>query len=178
MTKIGKNPIQIPATVDVKVADMTITVKGPLGTLSRHYHEGVQVAVEGGFLTVTPANSSKLSRSLWGTTAAHVKNMIKGVNEKYTKKLEIQGVGYKVEMQGKNLKFALGFSHPVIVPIPAGIDVAVEKNVLTITGIDKDALGQFAASVRANKKPEPYKGKGIRYQGEYVRSKQGKKAVG
>jgi large subunit ribosomal protein L6 len=178
MSKIGKNPIQIPDKTDVSVADGVITVKGPLGTVSRPYVDGVLVAVEGGNVMVTPKNTSKFSRSLWGTTASHVKNMIKGVTTKYEKKLELQGVGYKVELQGTNLKLSVGFSHPVMVPVPQGVTVVVEKTLMTITGIDKDAVGQFAANVRAVKKPEPYKGKGIRYVGEYVREKQGKKAVG
>lgn len=177
MSKIAKNPIAIPDKTDVSVAGTTVIVKGPLGTLSRTV-AGVTVTVDGKSVVVAPVGTTKLARSLWGTTASHLKNMIAGVNAKYEKKLELQGVGYKVEAQGKNLKFAVGFSHPVLVPIPEGIEVKVEKNIITITGIDKDAVGQFAARVRAIKKPEPYKGKGIRYQGEYVREKQGKKAVG
>ena len=191
MSKIGKNPIPIPATATVTVAGDTITVTGPLGEVSRAYAEGVAVTVGDRVVTVVPADDSKASRSLWGTTASHVKNMIKGVHTKYEKKLELQGVGYKVELQparpddpghsgggGKALKFSVGFSHPVIVPIPASIAVVVEKNQMTVIGVDKEAVGQFAAVVRAVKKPEPYKGKGIRYLGEYIREKQGKKAVG
>jgi large subunit ribosomal protein L6 len=190
MSKIGKNPISIPDKTDVSIADGTITVKGPLGAVSRAYVDGVSVVVENDTVMVTPKNNSKFSRSLWGTTASHVKNMIKGVHAKYEKKLELQGVGYKVELQparpddsgrsggGTNLKFSVGFSHPVVLPVPDGIAVTVEKTLMTVTGIDKDAVGQFAANIRAVKKPEPYKGKGIRYVGEYVREKQGKKAVG
>ena len=178
MSKIGKNPITIPTATEVVVGGGTMTVKGPLGSVSRSYADGVTVAVEDGTVIVQPKNTSKLSRSLWGTTASHLKNMIKGVNAKYEKKLELQGVGYKVELQGTDLKFSVGFSHPVMLPIPDGIKVTVEKNVISVSGIDKDAVGQFAANVRAVKKPEPYKGKGIRYSGEYVREKQGKKAVG
>lgn len=179
MSKIGKNPIAIPEKTDVSVTGGTITVKGPLGTVSRTYVDGVQVVVESDTIMVTPKNSSKFSRSLWGTTASHIKNMIRGVHVPYEKKLELQGVGYKVESQGgKILKFLVGFSHPVGLPVPDGIAVTVEKALITITGIDKDAVGQFAANIRAVKPPEPYKGKGIRYVGEYVREKQGKKAVG
>lgn len=178
MSKIGKNPIPIPEKTDVSVANGTITVKGPLGAVSRAYVSEVAVAVESGTVVVTPKSNSKFSRSLWGTTASHVQNMIKGVHSKYEKKLELQGVGYKVELQGTNLKLSVGFSHPVIVPVPPGVTIVVEKNLMTISGVDKDMVGQFAANVRAIKKPEPYKGKGIRYQGEYVREKQGKKAVG
>ncbi len=177
MSKIGKNIIAVPDKTTVSVAGSTVSVKGPLGELTRTMHDTVTVAVEEGGVTVKPQGTTKLARSLWGTTAAHIKNMIAGVNKKYEKKLEIQGVGYKVELQGKALKFALGFSHPVVTPIPSGVDVAVDKNFITMTGIDKEQVGQFAADVRSLKKPEPYKGKGIRYVGEYVRQKQGKKAV-
>jgi large subunit ribosomal protein L6 len=177
MSRIGKNAISIPEKTDVTVADGMLTVKGPLGSISKPVHEFVTITVADGKVTVTPKNSSKLSRSLWGTYASHVKNMIKGVNTKYEKKLELQGIGYRVELQGKSLKFIVGFSHPVLLPIPENVSVAVDKNNMTVSGIDKDAVGQFAADIRFVKKPEPYKGKGIRYEGEYVRQKQGKKAT-
>lgn len=177
MSRIGKNAIQIPDKTTVLVDGSSVVVKGPLGELKKPLHTSVTVSVSGNEVQVSPINTSKLTRSLWGTFASHIKNMIAGVNKKYEKKLELQGVGYKVELQGKVIKFALGFSHPVLVDIPAGIDVAVEKNNITVSGIDKELVGQFAANVRALKKPEPYKGKGIRYVGEYVRQKQGKKAV-
>jgi large subunit ribosomal protein L6 len=175
MSKIGKNPIAIPDNTTVTIADGVLTIKGPLGTVSKPVHSMVTVAVADNAVTVTPKNTSKLSRSLWGTYGAHVKNMIAGVNKKYQKKLSLEGIGYRVELQGKNLKFLVGFSHPVLLPIPEGLEVAVEKNLMTVTGIDKESVGQFAANIRAVKKPEPYKGKGIRYEGEYVRQKQGKK---
>jgi len=177
MSKIGKNLIPVPDKTDVSVADGVVTVKGPLGTLSKPIHSMVTISVADKQVSVVPVNKSKLGRSLWGTFAAHVKNMIAGVNKKYEKKLTLEGIGYRVELQGKNLKFLVGFSHPVLLPVPAGIEVAVEKNAMTVTGIDKDAVGQFAANIRAVKKPEPYKGKGIRYEGEYVRQKQGKKVT-
>lgn len=177
MSRIGKNAIPVPDKTTVSVADGVMTVKGPLGELSKPVHTAVSVSVDAGSVQVAPLNNSKLARSLWGTFASHIRNMIHGVNTKYQKQLEIQGVGYKVELQGKSLKFALGFSHPVIVPIPDGLEVVVEKNIITISGIDKEQVGQFAANIRAYKKPEPYKGKGIRYVGEYVRQKQGKKSV-
>lgn len=177
MSKIGKNPIVIPEKTEVSVASNVITVKGPLGSITKTIHRLVSVVVENREVKVSPANNSKLSRSLWGTFGAHVKNMISGVNKKFEKKLELQGIGYRVELSGKNLKFLVGFSHPVMLAIPAGVDVAVEKNNITVSGIDKDEVGQFAANIRAVKKPEPYKGKGIRYEGEYVRQKQGKKAA-
>ncbi|MFA5876768.1 MAG: 50S ribosomal protein L6 [Candidatus Paceibacterota bacterium] len=176
MSRIGKNPITIPANTQISVAEGVLTVKGPLGVITRPVHSMVSVTVEGEAVTVAPLNSSKLARSLWGTFASHLKNMIAGVNKKYEKKLTLEGIGYRVEVQGRNMKFLVGFSHPVILAIPEGIDVVVEKNQITVSGIDKDAVGQFSAVVRAVKKPEPYKGKGIRYDGEYVRRKQGKKA--
>jgi large subunit ribosomal protein L6 len=175
MSKIGKNPIDIPAKTEVSAANGVLTVKGPLGTVTKPIHSMVTIAVADGHVTVTPKNTSKLSRSLWGTYGSHVKNMIAGVNKKYEKKLTLEGIGYRVELQGKNLKFLVGFSHPVLLPIPEGLEVAVEKNAMTVSGIDKETVGQFAANIRAVKKPEPYKGKGIRYEGEYVRQKQGKK---
>ncbi len=178
MSKIGKNPITIPNATTVTVADNTVSVKGPKGDISRPFGKGVTVAVEGNTVTVVPVNTSKSARSLWGTTAAHVKNMVKGVNEHFVKQLSLEGIGYKVELQGRNLKFNVGFSHPVLIEVPAGIEAKVEKSLITLTSADKESLGQFAANVRDIKKPEPYKGKGIRYVGEYVRQKQGKKSVG
>jgi large subunit ribosomal protein L6 len=177
MSRIGKLAITIPAGTDMSVSSDSITVKGKGGTLVRPMHPAVKVSVEGGSAKVEPANNTRLAKALWGTYAAHVKNMLSGVNTPFVKKLQIEGIGYKAELQGKNLKMALGFSHPVIVAIPEGLTAVVEKNIITISGADKDAVGQFAASVRALKKPEPYKGKGIRYEGEVVRQKQGKKAA-
>ncbi len=177
MSRIGKNSLTLPPKTDITVGDGIITVKGPLGSITKNVNPLVTVAVNDGVVSVTPANQSKLARALWGTFAAHIKNMVTGVNTKYSKVLELQGIGYRIEVQGKNVKLLVGFSHPVLVPIPDGIDVVVEKNAATISGIDKDAVGQFAANVRKVKKPEPYKGKGLRYRGEYVRQKQGKKAA-
>ena len=177
MSRLGKLAIAIPAGTDVSVSGDAITVKGQGGTLSRPPHAAVSIKVESGSVSVNPANESRLAKALWGTYAAHVKNMIAGVNTPFQKKLQIEGIGYKAELQGKNLKMALGFSHPVIVAVPEGLTAVVEKNIVTISGADKDAVGQFAASIRSLKKPEPYKGKGIRYEGEVVRQKQGKKAA-
>jgi large subunit ribosomal protein L6 len=177
MSKIGKNAIAIPDKTDVTVVDGLLTVKGPLGSISKQVNPLVDIVVADKKVTVTPVNSTKLSRSLWGTYASHIKNMLKGVTAKYEKKLTLEGIGYRVELAGKSLKFAVGFSHPVLLPLPAGVDVAVEKNAMTVSGVDKEAVGQFAAVIRAVKPPEPYKGKGIRYVGEYVRQKQGKKAA-
>ena len=177
MSRIGKRAIEIPAGTEVTVSADTITVKGKGGTLKRAAHRMVQVKVEGKEVQVSPVGNSRLAQALWGTYAAHVRNMISGVNTPFIKKLQIEGIGHKAEVSGKNLKLALGFSHPVLVAIPEGVAAKVEKNIVTIEGADKDAVGQFAASVRELKKPEPYKGKGIRYEGEVVREKAGKKAA-
>ena len=177
MSRLGKNAIAIPDKTTVTMTDGVLSVKGPLGELTKPVHSQVDVVVEGAEVKVSPKNTSKLSRSLWGTFASHVGNMIGGVNTKYEKKLEVHGVGYKVDLSGQTLKLQVGFSHPVEMTVPADLTVVVEKNLITVSGIDKEKVGQFAANIRANKKTEPYKGKGIRYVGEYVRQKQGKKAV-
>ncbi|MBU6310662.1 50S ribosomal protein L6 [Patescibacteria group bacterium] len=177
MSRLAKNSIAVPANVTVTMTNGALSVRGPLGELTKAVHPSVSIEVGADGVLVTPRATNKLSRALSGTFTSHVKNMLRGVTAKYEKKLELQGIGYKVELQGRNLKFQVGFSHPVIITIPAGVDAAVEKNNITISGIDKEAVGQFAANVRAIKKPEPYKGKGIRYAGEYVREKQGKKAA-
>ena len=178
MSRVGKKEIIIPAGTEVSVVSTELIVKGKNGTLKKMVHPAVTVAIDGQNVTVNPANNSRLAKALWGTYAAHVRNMISGVNTPFIKKLQIEGIGYKAEMQGTNLKMALGFSHPVIVAIPSGLTVLVEKNIVTVSGSDKEVVGQFAASVRSIKKPEPYKGKGIRYEGEVVRQKQGKKVAG
>ena len=177
MSRIGKNPIKIPAGTEVSVVSTELIVKGKGGTLKKMVHPAVTVAVANGEVTVSPKETSRTARALWGTYAAHVRNMIAGVNGGFVKKLQVEGIGYRVELAGKQLKLQVGFSHPVLLTIPAGITAAVEKNIITVSGADKEAVGQFAASVRAVKKPEPYKGKGIRYEGEVVRQKQGKKAA-
>ena len=177
MSRLAKRPIAIPPKAEISISDGTILVKGPKGSLSKPGHrlisvevvpEGVQVAVRGASLE---------GQALVGTYASHVRNMLAGVTEGYTKKLLIEGVGYKWDVAGKNLNLSLGFSHPVVVAIPEGLTVKAEKAALTIEGHDKEAVGQFAANIRALKKPEPYKGKGIRYDGEVIRRKQGKKAA-
>ncbi|HUO50696.1 MAG TPA: 50S ribosomal protein L6 [Candidatus Paceibacterota bacterium] len=178
MSRTGKLPIKIPAGTEVSLQSGEIVVKGKGGTLRRTIHPAVKIDIANGEAVVSPAQGSRLARALWGTYAAHVRNMVAGVNTPFTKKLEVQGIGYRAELSGKQLKLQVGFSHPVLVAIPDGLTAAVEKNVITVTGADKEQVGQFAASVRAIKKPEPYKGKGIRYEGEVVRQKQGKKAAG
>jgi large subunit ribosomal protein L6 len=165
----------------VNVADDTVTVQGPKGTLSLKRHGRVQLAQEAGEVLVTVKNPDlKEDRALWGLTARLIANMVKGVTEGFEKRLEINGVGYRAAMEGSMINLSLGFSHPVKFPLPQGITAAVEKNVITIKGIDKQAVGEVAARIRALRKPEPYKGKGIKYEGEVVRRKAGKqvKAAG
>ena len=178
MSRTGKLAIKIPSGTEVAFANGEVSVKGKGGTLTRSVHPSITMAVENGEVTVAPITKTRLARALWGTYAAHVRVMVAGVNTPFVKKLDVQGIGYKAELAGKTIKLTVGFSHPVIVAIPEGLTVAIDKNIITITGIDKSAVGQFAAKVRAIKKPEPYKGKGIRYEGEVVREKQGKKAAG
>ena len=176
MSRIGKKLITISAGTEVSVKDSVLTVKGKTGTLTRPIHHSVAITVDGNHVNVAPADHTRLGRALWGTYAAHVRNMLAGVAAPFEKKLQIEGIGFKASMSGNAIDLSLGFSHPVKVAVPAGLAAKVEKNIITISGADKDAVGQFAASLRALKKPEPYKGKGIRYVGEVVRMKQGKKA--
>jgi len=177
MSRIGKKIIEIGEKTEVTVSNDSFTVKGPLGELTKPYNPIIEIKVEDGKVTLNPTKDNKLSKSLWGTYASHIINMIKGVNEKYEKKLEIEGVGYRAEMKGTTLVLNVGFSHQVEMPVPEGLTVTVEKNLITVSGIDKEMVGEFSAKIRANKKPEPYKGKGIHYVGEYIRRKEGKKAV-
>lgn len=177
MSRLGKQPIEIPQGVEVTFAEGVLTVKGPKGTLTQAVRPVIAVTIENNAITLVPQKETLESRALWGTYAALVHNMISGVTEGFKKVLEIEGVGYRADAQGQKLTLSVGFSHPVIMQVPEGITTVVEKNVITITGNDKHAVGQFAANVRKVKEPEPYKGKGIRYQGEYIIRKQGKKAV-
>jgi large subunit ribosomal protein L6 len=183
MSRIGKQEIQIPKGVKVSQDGVHFTVVGPLGTLTKDFKDDITINIASEIVTLTPKRNDKFSKSLWGTYASHIKNMISGVVTPYEKKLILEGVGFKSEVKparqggGKEFHFALGFSHPVIVPIPEGITAIAEKNNLTITGTDKELVGSFTAGLRALKKPEPYKGKGFRYEGEVIRRKQGKKTV-
>lgn len=176
MSRTGKRAIQIPAKTEVAVADGVLMVKGPLGELKKSVHPYVNIAVAEGSVSVTPVNETKLSRALWGTYAAHIRNMIAGVRTPFVKKLILEGVGYRMAIQGSELVLNVGFSHQVKMPIPTGITATVEKSELTLSGSDKEVVGQFAANIRSVKKPEPYKGKGFHYSDEVVRRKQGKKA--
>lgn len=177
MSRIGKQEIIIPTGVKVTQSGNNLTVAGPKGTLTKNFRDDVTITVNDKAVNLTVKRNDKFSKSLWGTYAAHIKNMIVGVVTPFQKKLILEGVGYKSEVKGKEFNFALGFSHPVIVPIPEGITATADKNNITISGIDKELVGSFTASVRALKKPEPYKGKGMRYDTEVIRRKQGKKTV-
>ena len=177
MSRIGKQEILIPAGVEVKKDGAIFTVKGPKGNLTKTFRDDIEIKITDKNVTLSAKRNDKFSKSLWGTYASHIKNMIQGVVTPYQKKLILEGVGFKSEVKGKELVFALGFSHPVIVPIPEGITATAEKNNITITGVNKELVGSFTAAVRALKKPEPYKGKGMRYEGEVIRRKQGKKTT-
>lgn len=179
MSRIGRKPVNIPAGVEVKVDGSVVTVKGPKGTLTQSFSPAMNIAVEGAEIIVTRPNDDKENRSLHGLTRTLLENMVVGVTEGFKKELEVQGVGYRVQKQGSNLVMNLGFSHQVIVSENADIKIDVPNpNSIVISGIDKQKVGQFAAEVREKRPPEPYKGKGIRYAGEYVRRKEGKAGKG
>ncbi len=178
MSRIAKQPIPIPAGTKVTLDAGVLTVQGPKGTLTRAVKPDVVILIDAENVVLKPKDDTSIfSRALWGTYASHVKNMFMGVTTGYSKKLILEGVGFKSEVKGKELVLALGFSHGVNVAIPEGLTVTAEKNNIVISGIDKEMVGQFAAKIRAMKKPEPYKGKGFRYDGEVIRRKQGKKAA-
>ena len=179
MSRIGRKPIVIPAGVEVKVDGQNVTVKGPKGTLNSTVNPLITVKVEGAQIEVTRANDEKEARSVHGLTRTLISNMVVGVTEGFKKELEVLGVGYRVQKQGKDLVMTLGYSHPVIVSDTEDIKIeAPDPNKIIIHGIDKQKVGQFAAEVREKRPPEPYKGKGIRYAGEYVPHKEGKAGKG
>ena len=179
MSRIGRMPITVPAGVDVKVADNLVTVKGPKGELSQQFSKELGIKLEDGVLTVTRPSDDKKHRSLHGLTRTLIHNMIEGVVNGYSKTLEIDGVGYRAAKQGKNLVMNLGFSHQVIISETDDIQIEVpQPNLVVIKGIDKQKVGQFAAEVREKRQPEPYKGKGIHYQGERIIRKEGKAGKG
>ena len=177
MSRIGKKVIIIPEKTTVTFDKGLFTVTGPLGSLSKNFNSLINIEVGPKEISLSPVKQTIESDALWGTYASHIHNMIAGVSTAFVKKLILEGIGYKSEVKGTDLIMALGFSHPVKVAIPAGLKVTAEKNVITISGSDKETVGQFAASVRALKKPEPYKGKGMRYEGEVIKRKQGKKTA-
>ncbi len=179
MSRIGRKPINIPAGVEVSVDDGVVTVKGPKGTLTRKVHPNMTVAVDGAVVTVTRPDDEKLNRSLHGLTRTLIANMVDGVTKGFSKELEVNGVGYRVQKQGKNCVMNLGYSHQVIVSDTDDITIEVPNpNKIIIHGIDKQKVGQFAAEVREKRPPEPYKGKGIKYADEVIRRKEGKAGKG
>jgi large subunit ribosomal protein L6 len=176
MSRIGKKPVPIPSGVTANIEGQTVKVKGPKGTLQVVLPEDVTVKMESGSVQVDPRNETKRARSMWGTSRTLVNNLITGVTKGYERKLEITGVGYRAALQGKNLQIALGYSHDVIYPVPEGIAIATPKPTeIVVTGIDKQKVGQVAAEIRAFRPPEPYKGKGVKYAGEFIFRKEGKK---
>ena len=176
MSRIGKKPVVVPAGVTAQIADGTLTVKGPKGTLTLSLADDVTYKVEDGSISVQPANDTKRARAFWGMQRTLVQNLVTGVTEGYTKVLEITGVGYRANAQGKNLKLQLGYSHDVDFAVPEGIEIKTPDNTtIEISGIDKQKVGQVAAEIRRWRKPEPYKGKGIKYRGEFIFRKEGKK---
>ena len=178
MSRIGKKPIEIPEKTEVTISGTVITVKGPLGELSKKMRTDIiDIKIEDNTINLSPKVENQESKALWGTCGSHISNMIAGVNKEYVIKLIVEGVGFKADVQGNTLVMNLGFSHQVKLEVPAGIKCTVEKGEITISGIDKETVGQFAAVVRSKKKPEPYKGKGIRYSDEVIRRKEGKKSV-
>jgi large subunit ribosomal protein L6 len=175
MSRIGKLPIPVPAGVEVKIDGNVVSVKGPKGSLSHTVAEPITVAVEDSAIVVTRPDDERLSKSLHGLTRTLISNLVTGVTAGYTKGIEIVGTGYRVTAKGSDIEFALGYSHPIYVKAPAGITFTVEGNTkLTVSGIDKQQVGEVAANLRKLRKPEPYKGKGVRYAGEVVRRKAGK----
>ena len=177
MSRVGKKPIAAVKGVDIKVAGGQVTVKGPKGELKMALTDDVSVKVENGGVTITARNpDERKSKAMWGTARANIQDMVVGVTTGFTKDLELQGVGYRAALKGKDLELSLGYSHPVIYKAPAGITFASAKPTeIKITGADKQAVGQVAAEIRSFRPPEPYKGKGVRKVGEYVRRKEGKK---
>ncbi|MEK7636021.1 MAG: 50S ribosomal protein L6 [Patescibacteria group bacterium] len=178
MSKIGKKPITIPDGTDIKINENNLSVSGKKGSLILKVLPYIKIKLENEILTVGTDNDIKQARSNWGTMRALIQNAIIGVNEGFSKNLEIEGIGYRATMEGNNLTLNLGFSHPVKIIPPAEIIISIEKNMIKVSGIDKGLVGKIASDIRATKKPEPYKGKGIRYQGEFIRRKEGKKAAG
>ena len=176
MSRIGKKAVAVPSGVTASVDGQTVTMKGPKGALSYVVADDIAVAMDKGAIKVTPKSESKRARAMWGTSRTQVANLIAGVTKGFESKLEIVGVGYRAAVQGRNLQIALGFSHDVIFPIPDGITITTAKPTeVLVSGIDKQKVGQVAAEIRAFRPPEPYKGKGVKYAGEYIFRKEGKK---
>ncbi len=176
MSRVGKYPIEIPAGVQLAIAGRTLTAKGKLGELTLELTENVDVKVEDGKFSVAPKGKERAAQMMWGTTRALVANMVQGVSVGYSKTMEIQGTGFRAAVTGPNLVVNLGFSHDVVYPVPAGIKITTPRpTAITVEGMDKRQVGQVAAEIRAYRPPEPYKGKGVRYETEVIRRKEGKK---
>jgi len=176
MSRIGKRPVEVPKGVEIKLDGNTVNVKGPKGTRSFTAPSEIALAMEDGAVTVKPANDTQRARQMWGMSRTQIDNCVKGVNEGFSRNLVIQGVGYRAQAQGKTLKLSLGYSHDIDFAIPDGIEVKTPKPTeIEVTGIDQQQVGQVAANIREWRKPEPYKGKGIRYSDEYIFRKEGKK---
>lgn len=177
MSRVGKQIITIPQGTQITADRGIVSVKGPQGDLKRIFKDVVEICIAENEVTLKPKNEEKETRALWGTYASHIKNMVDGVNEHFSKKLIIEGVGYRAEMKGSKLVLSVGFSHPVEYSAPEGVTIEVQKAEISVSGANKEDVGRAAAEIRAIKKPEPYKGKGIRYSDEVVRRKEGKKSV-
>lgn len=176
MSRIGKKPVPVPKNVTATVDGQTVRVKGPKGELSLTLVDDVSVALEDGAIVVSPRNDSKRARSMWGMQRSLVENLVKGTTDGFSRTLEITGVGYRAAMEGKALKLQLGYSHDILYPVPDGIQIQVTKPTeIIISGIEKEKVGQVAAEIRGFRGPEPYKGKGVKYQGEFIFRKEGKK---
>lgn len=174
MSRIGRKPINIPAGIEASLSNGVVTVKGPKGTLAQKVHKNMKVEINDGVITVVRPNDLKQNRALHGLTRSLIHNMVEGVSNGFKKELEVNGVGYRVQKQGSNLVMNLGYSHQVIVPEIEGIKIETQGNKITVLGIDKQKVGQFAAEIREKRPPEPYKGKGIKYVDEVIRRKEGK----
>lgn len=177
MSRLGKKGIEIPAKTEVKINGDVITVKGPLGELSKTFKKNIAVSIEGNIVSLKPVKETLENKALWGTYASHIMNMIEGVNKGYTNKLIVEGIGYKADITPTEITLKVGFSHPVKVLIPKNLKVSSDKGVIVINGIDKELVTSFASGLKSIKKPEPYKGKGIRFEGEVIRRKEGKKTA-
>lgn len=177
MSRIGKKPIEIPKGVEIKVESNTVIVKGPKGELQREVPLEIKIEIKDDKIFVSPGKETKRTKAFWGLFRTLIFNMVKGVTDGYEKKLEIHGVGYKANLEGEDLILLVGFSHPVKIDKVEGIEFLVEKSIITVSGIDKELVGQIAAKIKKVRPPEPYKGKGIRYLGEEIRRKAGKKVA-
>lgn len=177
MSRIGKKPIEIPSGTEVRIEGKTVLIKGPKGELKKEFRPEVSIELVDGMLKVSLLKETLITKALWGLTRALLANMVKGVTEGYEKKLQLEGIGYRAQIEGDSLIMQLGFSHPVKIIKPESLSFTVEKNIITIQGADKELVGQYAAKIRKVKPPEPYKGTGVRYVGEIVKKKPGKKVV-